>query len=191
MRYKIGEDLAIAHNALDKFYSNNDDLFQIDEEQVLFLESAGINPNAMAKFTRLVIGNSHDPIDDPVKVALALKINVGVLPERIQNTIPACAAWFHETPTLLVAERSNSSQYRHVVATEIGGLLVARVGGRNSRQHDRCARSFADALLYPDTAVKELLHAPSRKRYISHSEDFGVPRSVIWRRLLKSSRRSS
>lgn len=191
MRYKVSEEMAVAHDALDRFYCDHEDLYQIDKEQLLLLESVGMNPNALAQFTRLVLGNSHDPIDDPVTAAQELKINVGRLPEKIQDKIPACAAWFHETPTLLVSERSNSPEYRHAVATEIGGLLVARARRGSIHGHNRRARSFADAFLYPDTAVRELKHAPSRQRYISHSEDFGVPRAAILRRLSTVAKRPS
>lgn len=191
MRNKTSEDWAIAYDALDRFWQSSDDAYQIGDEQVLFMESVGANPIAMAEFTRLMLGNCHDPIDDPVAAAIALKINVGAMPERVQEKIPACAAWFHDTPTLLVAERSNLPQYRHAVATEIGGLLVARTASKSTRQHNKRARDFADAFLYPDTAIRELKHAPSRHRYISHSEDFGVPRATILRRLLTVNKRPS
>lgn len=191
MSNKNTRDMAQVHNALDRFWRELPGEYAIGSEQVDFMERFGEDPATMAGLTRLAIGNSHDPISDPVAAARELNISVGVIPKEVQDKIPARGVWFHDTPVMLVGESSTSPQFRHAVATEIGGLMVCRaaiLANKSERQLNRLARKFADAFLYPDAAVQELKHLPSRQRFRDHVEDFGVQGITIIRRLSTVSR---
>jgi Zn-dependent peptidase ImmA (M78 family) len=177
---------ALAFDAADRMYRERIDGAEVSEEQFDFLETIGPDPITLASLARITIGNMDNPIDSMVAVAKRLDLNVGVVPPKAQSKVTVFGSWFHDFPVLLIGEGKTKTSFNHAVAAEIGGLLLCRAAypdGMKTREFKSHMRDFADAFLYPDSAVRELKYMPSLRRFHDHANDFSVNSVTIFRRL--------